>query len=73
MMAIVRPKEDPTGYAVFVVQEQDGKHVARLRKVKLGDTVGNMIAIVDGVQLGERVITTGATQVVDGAPVQIMP
>jgi RND family efflux transporter MFP subunit len=73
MTAIVRPKEDPTGYAVFVVQEQDGKHVARVRKVKPGDTVGNMIAIVDGVQLGERVITTGAAQVVDGAPVQIMP
>ena len=73
MTAIVRPKEDPTGYAVFVVQEQDGKHVARVRKVKPGDTVGNMIAIVDGVQLGERVITTGAVQVVDGAPVQIMP
>ncbi len=73
MTAIVRPKEDPTGYAVFVVQEQDGKHVARVRKVNPGDTVGNMIAIVDGVQLGERVITTGAAQVVDGAPVQIMP
>ena len=73
MTAIMRPKEDPAGYAVFVVQEHDGKHVARLRKVKLGDTVGNMIAIVDGVQLGERVIATGATQVVDGAPVQIMP
>jgi RND family efflux transporter MFP subunit len=73
MTAIMRPREDPTGYAVFVVHEQDGKHVARLRKVKLGDTVGNMIAIVDGVQPGERVITTGATQVVDGAPVQIMP
>lgn len=73
MTAVMRPKEDPTGYAVFVVHEQDGKPVARLRKVKLGDTVGNMIAIVDGVQLGERVITTGAAQVVDGAPVQIMP
>jgi hypothetical protein len=32
-----------------------------------------MIAIVDGVQPGERVITTGAAQVVDGTPVQIMP
>jgi multidrug efflux system membrane fusion protein len=73
MTAIMRPKEDPTGYAVFVVQEHDGKHVARLRKVKPGDTVGNMIAIVDGVQLGERVITAGAAQVVDGAPVQIIP
>jgi RND family efflux transporter MFP subunit len=73
MTAIMRPKEDPAGYAVFVVQEQDGKHVARLQKVKLGDTVGNMIAIVDGIQLGERVITMGTTQVIDGAPVQIMP
>jgi multidrug efflux pump subunit AcrA (membrane-fusion protein) len=73
LTAIMRPREDPTGYAVFVVQERDGKHVARLRKVKPGGTVGDMIAIVDGVQLGERVITTGAAQVVDGAPVQIIP
>jgi multidrug resistance efflux pump len=73
MTAIMRPKEDPAGYAVFVVQEQEGKPVARLRKVKLGDTVGNMIAVVDGVQLGERVIVTGGTQVSDGALVQILP
>jgi RND family efflux transporter MFP subunit len=73
LTAIVRPKEDPAGYAVFVVQEQNGKTVARLRQVKLGDAMGNMIAVVDGVQLGERVITTGPALVADGAPVQIIP
>jgi len=73
LTALVRPKEDPAGYAVFVVQEQDGKPVARLRKVKLGDTFGNTIAVMDGVQPGERVITTGAALMVEGTPVQIIP
>lgn len=73
LTAIVRPKEGPAGYAVFVVQEQEGKSVARLRKVKLGDALGNMIAVVEGVQLGEWVITAGVSLVADGALVQIIP
>jgi hypothetical protein len=32
-----------------------------------------MVAVIDGVSIGERVITTGAAQVVDGDPVRIMP
>ena len=32
-----------------------------------------MIAVLEGVKPGERVITTGSTLVLDGAPVQIIP
>jgi hypothetical protein len=34
---------------------------------------GNSIAVTAGVQVGEQVIVTGATLVVDGEPVQIIP
>ena len=34
---------------------------------------GNMIAVLEGVKPGERVITTGSTLVLDGAQVQIIP
>lgn len=73
LAAIVRSKDDPTGYTVFVAQEQDGKQVARRRHVKLGNAFGNMVAVLEGIKLGERVITTGTTLVVDGAPVHIIP
>jgi len=73
LAAIVRSKGQPTGYTVFVVQEQDGKQVARLRHVKLGNTSGTTVAVLEGVTSGDRVITTGTTLIVDGTPVQIMP
>jgi RND family efflux transporter MFP subunit len=73
LAAVVRSKDDPTGYAVFVVQEQEGKPIARVRKVKIGTAFGNMIAVLEGVKPGERVIITGSTLVLDGAQVQIIP
>jgi multidrug efflux system membrane fusion protein len=73
LSAVVRPKDNPTGYAVFVVEDHGGRPVARSRGVKLGDTMGNMVAVLEGVKIGERVITTGAAQVVDGDPIRIMP
>jgi multidrug efflux system membrane fusion protein len=71
--AIVRPKNDPQGYAVFVVEEQDGKARARERKVGLGDVTGNSIAVNAGLQGGEKVIVRGATLVVDQQEVRIIP
>ncbi len=71
--AIVRPKNDPQGYAVFVVEEQDGKALARERKVGLGDVTGNSIAVNAGLQGGEKVIVRGATLVVDQQEVRIIP
>lgn len=72
LSAVVRSKDQPHGYTLFVVQEQAGKQVARLRHVKLGNIFGDMVAVLEGVTSGERVITTGTAQVVDGAPVRII-
>jgi RND family efflux transporter MFP subunit len=71
--AIVRPKQDPAGYAVVVVEEQAGKPVARVRPITLGETYGNLIGVTQGVKVGERVVVTGATQVGDGDPVRVIP
>jgi RND family efflux transporter MFP subunit len=71
--AIVRPPGDPTGYAVFVVEEADGKTIARSRRVELGDVAGNEIGITSGLAPGERVIMVGATLVVDSQEVTIIP
>jgi len=71
--AVVKSKTDPNGYAVFVVVEQGGRQIARVRDVKLGETYGNTIAVTDGVKEGDRVITTGVTLVKDGDPVKVIP
>ena len=73
LSAIVRPPGETEGYAVFVVAEEDGRPVARVRKVALGEALGNSIVVTSGLKVGERVIVTGATLVTEGEPVRIVP
>jgi multidrug efflux system membrane fusion protein len=73
LSAVVRPSAGAEGYAVFVVEEQGGRQMARLRRVKLGDAIANRIAVTEGVRTGERVIVAGAALTTDGEPVQIVP
>jgi multidrug efflux system membrane fusion protein len=74
LSAIVRSKSPPEGYALFVVEAQEGKQVARRRDhVRLGEVYGNLIAVVDGVKIGEQIIVTGSTLVEDGQKVRVIP
>ncbi len=73
LAALIQLKEKEGGYAVFVVEEREGKQVARLRRVRIGRTLGNAIAITDGVNAGEKVIVSGATTVADGEQVRVVP
>jgi RND family efflux transporter MFP subunit len=61
------------GYAVFVVTDEGGRQVARLRDIKLGEAYGNTVAVTGGVKQGELVITTGSTMVLDGVQVKVIP
>ncbi|MBM4293631.1 MAG: efflux RND transporter periplasmic adaptor subunit [Deltaproteobacteria bacterium] len=72
--AIVRGTGHSGSYALFVVEEQAGRQVARRRDhLELGKVYGNLIAVNRGVALGESVIVTGATLVTDGQPVRVIP
>jgi multidrug efflux system membrane fusion protein len=71
--ALLQIKEKDAGYAVFVVEEQSGKQLARLRRVQIGRTLGNMIAVASGVKTGEQVIVSGATMVTDSEQVRVVP
>ncbi len=71
--AVLKSTTDANGYAVFVVIEQGGRQIARVRDVKLGETYGNTIAVTEGVKEGDRVITTGVTLVRDGELVKVIP
>jgi multidrug efflux pump subunit AcrA (membrane-fusion protein) len=48
-------------------------YVARPRAVKVGEAYGNNIAIISGLEPGDRVITTGASLVHDGDRLQLIP
>ena len=73
LTAITRAKDNSNNYAVFVIEDRNGKHFARPRTVTLGDSFGNAVAITSGVKPGEIVITTGVGQVADGEEVQVIP
>ena len=60
-------------YAVFVTGEQDGKTIARIRKVTLGSVYGNTVAVMEGLSQGEKVVVMGAQLLRDGQGVTIIP
>lgn len=71
--AIVRSKAQPDQYSLFVIEDQGGKERGRLRSVILGEAYGNRVAVRSGVKVGERVITSGGSRLVDGEAVQVIP
>jgi RND family efflux transporter MFP subunit len=72
LSAIVPFPSEPEHFAVMVARERAGTLVANLRKVQLGTTHDNSVA-VEGVQPGERVVSVGAQLLRDGDPIQAIP
>jgi RND family efflux transporter MFP subunit len=72
LSAIVPFPSEPDHFAVMVAQERAGTVVANLRKVQLGATHDNSVAI-EGLQPGERVVSVGAQLLKDGDPIQVIP
>lgn len=73
LSAIVSVNDGTRNFSVFVVQQEGGKDVAHRRNVQPGDAFGNKVAILNGVTLGERVISNGAMLVNDGQAVRVIP
>jgi len=73
LQSVVRPPDDPRGYMVFVVEDKDGRTLAKARRVELGDVTGRNVLVRGGLRPGERVVTAGATLIHDGAAVIVVP
>ena len=73
LMGIVRSPKDPRGFAVFVVDGEGAGAVAHLRDVTLGPVIGNEVQVVSGLQKGDRIVSMGATLLVDGVHVRVLP
>jgi RND family efflux transporter MFP subunit len=72
--AIVRPPDDPKGYAVYIAEKDaDGKLVAKLKKVEIGPVVGDEVSVESGLDAGAQVIVRGADVVFNGAGITIVP
>jgi RND family efflux transporter MFP subunit len=64
--------EDQNGRFVFIVEPADsGYGVARRRAVSVGELTTDGLEILEGLEDGERVVTAGIGQIVDGLRVRI--
>jgi len=66
-LAAVQFKEGTRTGTVMVV---DAKNIAHQRDVQAGETMGDMVRIVEGVKSGETVVTEGSYSLPDGAQVK---
>jgi hypothetical protein len=57
---------------VFIVEESGGKAVARAREVELGEYLGKVIPVKQGLRGGERIVIQGAGLLSDGEPVEVI-
>jgi multidrug efflux system membrane fusion protein len=73
LTAVVRSPHDPRGFATYVVDGPDEKATVHLRDVKLGDVIGNDVLAIQGLAVGDRVVSQGATVVIDGSSVRVVP
>jgi multidrug efflux pump subunit AcrA (membrane-fusion protein) len=56
-------------FFAFVAETANGALTARQRAITVGPIVGNDYAVLDGIKAGDRVVTSGAQKLADGAPV----
>lgn len=69
--ALITTQSGSTGYSVFVIQDQGTKQIAKLKSVRIGETVGDTVAINEGLVPGEKIITNLTNQLTDGAAVRV--
>jgi RND family efflux transporter MFP subunit len=73
MRSVVRPPDNQKEYAVYVIENKDGKSYARMKTVHIGPVVGDQVTIESGLDPGARVIVKGSDIVYDGQEVSAVP
>jgi multidrug efflux pump subunit AcrA (membrane-fusion protein) len=71
--AVVRSPANLNGFAVFVTEGGGDMVKVQTQDVTLGNTYGNMIAVESGLQVGQRVITSGTNMIKSGDQVKVIP
>lgn len=73
LSAVLRSAQDPHAFTVMTPESSSSGYIARTRTVQVGEAYGNNIAIISGLEPGDRVITTGASLVHEGDRLQLIP
>jgi multidrug efflux system membrane fusion protein len=73
LTAVIKSPGETEQFAVLVVERQGDITIARMRRVELGDVLGNGVAVLKGLSAGDRIIITGSSLLVDGEPVHVIP
>src|SRR6185369_1830554 len=73
LSAIVRSPGHAGQFAVFVIDDAGGKSTARAKDVTLGEYLGNVIPVKEGLAGGERIVVQGAGLLSDGEAVEVIP
>jgi multidrug efflux system membrane fusion protein len=71
--AVVRSPSNLNGFAVYVTDGTGDMVKVHTQDVTLGNTYGNMIAVRSGVNIGDRVVTSGTNMIKNGDEVRIIP
>jgi len=70
LSAIVQAKDGT--YGIFTVSDSSMGEIARLHAVEIGAVTGTQISVLNGLEAGDRIITTGANLLKDGQSVEVL-
>jgi RND family efflux transporter MFP subunit len=73
LTAVVRSPDNPNGFAVYLTEGTGDTVTVQTHDVTLGDTYGNNIAVLSGLEPKQRVVTSGANMIKNGQQVKVIP
>jgi RND family efflux transporter MFP subunit len=73
LTAVIRSPAEKDGFAVYVADGPGDTPKVRTQDVTLGDTYGNNIAVLSGLNVSDRVVTSGTNMIRAGDQVRVIP
>jgi RND family efflux transporter MFP subunit len=73
LTAVIRSPTKKDGFAVYVADGPGDTPKVRTQDVTLGDTYGNNIAVLSGLNVSDRVVTSGTNMIRQGDQVRVIP
>jgi multidrug efflux system membrane fusion protein len=71
--AVIRSPDVRNGFGVYVTDSDTETTKVHTQTVTLGDTYGNNIAVLSGLNVNQRVVTSGTNVIKPGWPVRVIP
>lgn len=73
LTAVVRSPDNPNGFAVYLTDGPGDTVKLHTQDVTLGDTYGNNIAVLTGLNIKDRVVISGTNMIKNGDQVRVIP